>query len=86
MEYFRDISGVIFYSFVYVTMLDDKIKKANEYVIEDYKNLQFWKVEPSSSAKNCRNFIREVVDNLDLQPNPEKPVIALSIGEILENK
>ncbi|XP_030758330.1 tyrosine aminotransferase-like [Sitophilus oryzae] len=40
-----------------------------------------WKVEASTTAKNCRNFIREVVDNLDLQPNPEKPVIALSLGD-----
>ncbi|CAH0558156.1 unnamed protein product [Brassicogethes aeneus] len=40
-----------------------------------------WKVQPSDSAKNCRNFIREIVDNLDLEPNPEKPVIALSIGD-----
>lgn len=66
-----------------VTMLDDKIRKANQYVIEEggeEEKLQAWKVEPSSAAKNCRNFIREIVDNLDLKPNPEKPVIALSIG------
>lgn len=42
--------------------------------------LKPWRLEPSTTALNCRNFIREVVDNLDLQPNPEKPVIALSLG------
>lgn len=39
-----------------------------------------WKVEPSSTAKNCKNLIRQIVDELNLQPNPEKPVIALSLG------
>lgn len=61
-------------------MLDDKIKKACEYVIEDNTKVQLWKIEPSFSAKNCRNYIREIVDDLNLQPNPEKPVIPLSLG------
>lgn len=39
-----------------------------------------WKVEPSSTAKNCKNLIRQIVDDLNLRPNPEKPVIALSLG------
>ncbi|KAF7284188.1 hypothetical protein GWI33_022439 [Rhynchophorus ferrugineus] len=43
--------------------------------------LKPWRLEPSTTARNCRNFIREVVDNLDLQPNPEKPVVALSLGD-----
>ncbi|CAH1114311.1 unnamed protein product, partial [Psylliodes chrysocephalus] len=55
-------------------------KKESISIIEDQK-LEVWDIQPSTSAKNCRNFIREIVDNLDLQPNPEKPVIALSIGD-----
>lgn len=55
-------------------MLDSSIveKKCNEE--------PSWNIKASSTARNCRNYIREVVDGLNLQPNPEKPVIALSIG------
>ncbi|ERL91486.1 hypothetical protein D910_08816 [Dendroctonus ponderosae] len=42
---------------------------------------ELWKVEPSTTAKNCKNLIREIVEGLNLQPNPEKPVIALSLGD-----
>lgn len=49
-----------------------KEKKCNEE--------QSWNIKASSIARNCRNYIREVVDGLNLQPNPEKSVIALSIG------
>lgn len=42
-----------------------------------------WKVLASSTAKNCKNYIRSIVDHLTLEPNPEKQVIALSIGKIL---
>ncbi|XP_050510437.1 tyrosine aminotransferase-like [Diabrotica virgifera virgifera] len=55
-------------------------KRASRSIIEDPK-VDIWRVEASSAAKNTRNFIREIVDNLDLQPNPDKPVIALSIGD-----
>lgn len=41
---------------------------------------ELWKVKPSTTAKNCKNLIREIVEGLNLQPNPEKPVIALSLG------
>ncbi|XP_017767921.1 PREDICTED: tyrosine aminotransferase-like [Nicrophorus vespilloides] len=40
-----------------------------------------WDVPISTTAKNCRNYIREIVDNLNLEPNPNKKVIALSIGD-----
>lgn len=64
-------------------MLDNQIKeKSTINVISGGDKPEVWKVEPSETAKNCRNFIREIVDNLDLQPNPEKPVIALSIGTL----
>lgn len=62
-------------------MYDRKLEKtASVSIIEDPKTAS-WKVEPSTAAKNTRNFIREIVDNLDLKPNPDKPVIALSIGD-----
>lgn len=40
-----------------------------------------WKVVASGAAKNCKNYIRDIVDNLALEPNPEKAVIALSLGD-----
>lgn len=43
-------------------------------------NKKEWKVQASATAKRCKNKIREVVENIDLQPNPEKQVIAFSLG------
>jgi len=42
---------------------------------------KIWKVVASQAAKNCKNYIRDIVDNLALEPNPEKAVIALSLGD-----
>ncbi|KAJ8971769.1 hypothetical protein NQ317_004699 [Molorchus minor] len=62
-------------------MLDHKLQeKINNLTVVEAKS-EIWKVEPSTTAKNCKNFIRDIVDNLDLKPNPEKPVIALSLGD-----
>ncbi|XP_055327186.1 tyrosine aminotransferase-like [Paramacrobiotus metropolitanus] len=40
-----------------------------------------WNVKSSYMAKNTLNPIRQIVDGLKLTPNPEKPMIALSIGD-----
>ncbi|XP_039273937.1 tyrosine aminotransferase-like [Styela clava] len=40
-----------------------------------------WKVEPSVMAQNTFNPIRAIVDGMKLKPNPEKPMIPLSIGD-----
>lgn len=40
-----------------------------------------WCVRSSWTAKNTVNQIRRLVDGMDLQPNPEKSIIALSIGD-----
>lgn len=40
-----------------------------------------WKIRPSRMARNTKNYIRDLVENLNLTPNPEKQVIALSIGK-----
>lgn len=39
-----------------------------------------WSVRSSFMAKNTVNPIRQIVDGLKLTPNPNKPMIALSIG------
>lgn len=42
---------------------------------------QHWEVKPSEMANNTLNPIRAIVDGMKLTPNPDKPMIALSIGE-----
>lgn len=44
-----------------------------------------WNVRASEMAKNTLNPIRAIVDGMKLTPNPDKPMIALSIGRITEN-
>lgn len=39
-----------------------------------------WDVKPSEMANNTLNPIRAIVDGMKLTPNPDKPMIALSIG------
>ena len=40
-----------------------------------------WNVEVSDIARNTFNPIRSIVDGMKLTPNPEKEMIALSIGK-----
>ncbi|XP_028037349.1 tyrosine aminotransferase [Bombyx mandarina] len=40
-----------------------------------------WEVRASTLARNTRNLIREIIENLDVQPNPDKQLIALSVGD-----
>ncbi|KAK7892092.1 hypothetical protein WMY93_024055 [Mugilogobius chulae] len=42
---------------------------------------QHWWVKPSEMAEKTLNPIRAIVDGMKLTPNPEKPMIALSIGD-----
>ncbi|KAM4619431.1 tyrosine aminotransferase [Polymixia lowei] len=42
---------------------------------------QRWTVKPSEMANNTLNPIRAIVDGMKLTPNPDKPMIALSIGD-----
>ncbi|KAL7629902.1 UNVERIFIED_CONTAM: hypothetical protein RMT77_019979 [Armadillidium vulgare] len=45
------------------------------------KQTNTWKVRASTYAKSTFNPIRSIVENLKIEPNPEKPMIALSIGD-----
>lgn len=40
-----------------------------------------WNVSASQIAQKTFNPIRSIVDGMKLSPNPEKPMIALSIGK-----
>lgn len=42
-----------------------------------------WDIRASTLARNTHNLIRDVVENLQVEPNPDKPLIALSMGEFL---
>ncbi|KAG7245318.1 hypothetical protein INR49_030873 [Caranx melampygus] len=42
---------------------------------------QRWEVKPSEMANNTLNPIRAIVDGMKITPNPDKPMIALSIGD-----
>lgn len=62
-------------------MLDHIIETFDQKKMLSEKKKEAWKVKASSIAIRTRNYIRDIVDNLQLEPNPEKPVIALSIGD-----
>jgi tyrosine aminotransferase len=47
---------------------------------------QGWDVPASRVARDTHNPIRAIVENLKLNPNPDKPMIALSIGEFFHLK
>lgn len=40
-----------------------------------------WKVQPSEFAMKITNPIRAIVENLNVQPNPNKAFIPLSVGK-----
>lgn len=48
---------------------------------EGHKVNRTWNVKPSKFAINTTNPIRAIVENLNVQPNPEKSFIPLSVGE-----
>ncbi|KAF5288977.1 hypothetical protein FQA39_LY03856 [Lamprigera yunnana] len=64
----------------YVIMIDS-LPKDKRTVFANGCEEKAWKVVASRAARNCKNYIRDVVDNLVLEPNPEKQVIALSLGD-----
>lgn len=55
--------------------MDEPVKKRRQH--------KSWNVEASDIARNTFNPIRSIVDGMKLTPNPDKPMIALSIGKKL---
>lgn len=41
-----------------------------------------WRVNASASSKRVDNPIREIVDQMRLEPNPAKPTISLALGPL----
>lgn len=42
---------------------------------------QEWEVRASTLARKTKNLIRCIIENLQVEPNPDKELIALSIGK-----
>lgn len=42
-----------------------------------------WNIHVTEFAKNTHNPIRAIVEGLKIEPNPEKQLIALSIGKLI---
>lgn len=47
----------------------------------NHKEFSGWQLRPSKLAQNTHNRIRQIVESLKIEPNPEKPMIPLSIGK-----
>lgn len=54
--------------------------KPGEVPIDDIKKRE-WNVQPSEFAVKTTNPIRAIVEHLNVQPNPNKPFIPLSVGK-----
>ncbi|XP_049580526.1 tyrosine aminotransferase isoform X3 [Syngnathus scovelli] len=53
----------------------------NSYPVKDKRGSKTWEVKPSLMANNTFNPIRTIVDEMKISPNPDKPMISLSIGD-----
>lgn len=49
--------------------------------VKNNKNRTQWNVKAADIAKFTYNPIRSIVEGLKIAPHPDKPMIALSIGE-----
>ena len=45
------------------------------------KNEEEWNVAVADMAKNTFNPIRNILETMNIQPHPDKPMISLSIGD-----
>ena len=48
---------------------------------ENFNSNNNWKVNSSELARNTFNPIRNILETMDMKPNPEKSMISLSIGD-----
>jgi len=45
------------------------------------KSKNIWNIKTTGFADNSINPIRQIVENMNVEPNPEKTFIPLSIGK-----
>lgn len=65
----------------YLSDEDELIDSENNEKKNCVKRKTKWNVEVSDFARLTHNPIRAIVENLKIEPHPEKIMIALSIGE-----
>jgi hypothetical protein len=58
-----------------------KNENKRKLLLRAYSRAQIWNVRVSDFAMKTHNPIRAIVDGLKIEPNKDKPMIALSIGE-----
>merc|ERR1712240_894893 len=65
------------------TMVVVNFSTNNDDIIIEKKNRkrEEWKVKASIVAKNTFNPIRNILETMSIDPNPEKKMISLSIGD-----
>lgn len=81
-NYFKIWTGSGFKNCVLVTMPTDKhVKESN---LSSAIKRKAWNVEATSFAQNTINPIRRIVEKLKIEPNPEKYMIPLSIGKLVQ--
>ena len=56
-------------------------KKKPKPFLRAYSRAALWNVKCSGFAQKTHNPIRAIVEGLKIEPNKDKPMIALSIGE-----
>ncbi|CAB1323422.1 unnamed protein product [Coregonus sp. 'balchen'] len=61
--------------------INHKTVNGSVYTAKQKSSRQRWNIRPSEMSNNTLNPIRAIVDGMKLTPNPEKPMIALSIGD-----
>ncbi|XP_076269532.1 tyrosine aminotransferase-like [Rhynchophorus ferrugineus] len=62
-------------------MVRENGEKADSLSVEGNTAEEGWNIEPSTAAKKCRNYVRQIVENMECKPNPKKPFINLSLGD-----
>lgn len=65
---------------IFIRIKISKVRRSNE--MSGQNSRERWEVRASHIAKQTHNPIRSIVDNIVIEPNPNKRMIALSIGEL----
>lgn len=55
----------------------------NQYIENKTCRKTEWKISSSQFSKLTKNSIRSIIENLQIEPNPDKQLIPLSIGKFM---
>lgn len=58
-------------------------QKIDDAAIKSVQHRTAWQIKGSALSLNTHNRIRNIVEALQIKPNPQKPMIPLSIGELV---